>query len=124
MKVLIPLLSKDESNEQFLGKASEKADQVTLLTVIDTMSGNEKFGFTAGQIGASSSLAEKMKKKLKETVKEIDQVLEWGDTLTKIEQIAKLKKVDLIAMKKQQNQFFEQLVEHLKERKLKVEVFE
>ena len=110
VKVLIPLLSKEENKAEFLEKATAGVKQLTLLTVIDTNSGKEKFGFTASQIGHCSNLAEDMRNKLKDNISDIDYITEWGDTLTKIEQIAQLKKIDKIVMKKQQNQFFDMLV--------------
>jgi hypothetical protein len=124
MKILIPLLSKEENKQEFLEKVAGSGKHVTLLTVIDTNSGKEKFGFAASQIGSCSSLAEEIRNKLKESVADIDYIMEWGDTLTKIEQIAQLKKVDVIVMKKQQNQFFDRLVEQLKHDKLNVEIVE
>ena len=124
MKILIPLLSKEENKQEFLEKVSGSGKHITLLTVIDTHSGKEKFGFAASQIGSCSSLAEEIRDKLKESIPDIDYIMEWGDTLTKIEQIAELKKIDSIVLKRQQNQFFEELVKQLKERKLKVEVIE
>ena len=124
MKILIPLLSKDENKAEFLEKATVNSRHITLLTVIDTNSGKEKFGFAASQIGHCTSLAEEIRNKLSESIDDVDYIMEWGDTLTKIEQIAKLKMVDAIVVKKQANQFFDELVHSLKLRKLKVEVIE
>jgi len=122
MKILIPLLSKEENKPEFLEKAAGNGRHITLLTVIDTHSGKEKFGFAASQIGSCSSLAEEIRDKLRESVADVDYIMEWGDTLTKIEQIAELKKIDSIVLKRQQNQFFEELVKQLQLRKLNVEV--
>src|SRR3989338_4701292 len=124
MKVLIPLLSKDENNAQFLEKAAENADHVTLLIVIDTLSGKERFGFTASQIAGCNSLAEEIIGSLKKKVAGIEQITEWGDTSTKIRQIAELRKVDIIFLKRQQNQFFDELVEQLRQGILTVEVID
>jgi len=124
MKVLIPLLSKEENKAEFLEKVSGSGKHITLLSIIDTNSGKEKFGFATSQIGGSNSLAEEIKNKLKESVADVDYIMEWGDTVTKIGQIAELKKVDSIVLKRQQNHFFDELVEQLRMKKLKVEIIE
>ncbi len=124
MKILIPLLSKEENKTEFLEKAMGNGKHITLLTVIDTHSGKEKFGFAASQIGSCSSLAEEIREKLRESVSDVDYIMEWGDTLTKIEQIAELKKIDSIVLKRQHNLFFDELVKQLQLKNLKVEVIE
>ena len=53
---------------------------------------------------------------------EYEEIIEWGDTQSKILNLALLRKVDKVVLKKQDNQYFEELVKKLKSEKVDVEV--
>ena len=120
--VLVPLLSRSENDSAFLELIAEKTEEAVLLVVIDTDSMLGGFGFAASDIRKGSDLMEQMGKALREKRVLVDDVLEWGDTATKIEHLAKLKKAEKVLLKRQENHYFEKLVEELEERKVKVEV--
>ncbi len=114
MKVLIPLLSKQESNEEFIEKAVRKADEVFLLMVIEKQdSGSLK----AADISSSTHFLEEVKKIIGKKRKKCEEFTEWGETSTKIRNTAIINKVDKIALLKQENQYFEDLVKKLREEK-------
>lgn len=121
MKVLIPLLSKQENNEDFLDKATAGAKQAILLLVVDTQAMHGQFGFAATEIRQGSMLLEQVKEILGEKRKPYKDIIEWGDTATKIEHIAKLNKADRVIMQKQNNKFFNDLVKNLKKQELEIE---
>ena len=54
--------------------------------------------------------------------REVEAVLEWGETGKKIENLAKLQRVDKVVMVKQENLDFEKLVKHVKDSGIMVEV--
>ena len=121
MKVLIPLLSKQEDNPEFVEKATKGALEIYLLLVINPADLAGEFGFAAHEI----SKGNKMMGLVTELIgpeKAVQQIVEWGDTLSKIENLYKLKYVDEIRVKKQDNYWFQDIVKKLKEKDLKVKV--
>ena len=122
LRVLIPLLSRQENEEAFLDKALQGANEVTLLVVVDASSTIENFGFTTSQIGQCNSLMNSIKEIANGKKIKIYEALEWGDTFAKVENTAKLRKVDRIVLKKQENHYFEELVRKLRDEKFEVEV--
>ncbi len=116
MKVLIPLLSKKENSEEFLKKASEKAKEVVVFLPVDT-SGAATSGFTMSEIAQGQRLLEEIKEKIGKMRKSCEGLLEWGDTSKNIDHIARLKGIERIALVKQDNEFFKELVKSLKKKK-------
>jgi len=114
MKVLIPLLSKHESNEEFIEKAVRKADEVLLLIVIEK---EDSSFLKAADISSSTHFLEKVKKMIGKKRKKCEEFTEWGETSTKIKNTAIINNVDKIALLKQENQYFEDLVKKLREEK-------
>jgi hypothetical protein len=120
MKVLIPLLSRNELNEEFLEKALKGAHEIVLLMVIDKEDSPK-----ASDISSSTHFMDEVKKAVGKKRKRCEEFTEWGETPTKIKNTAILNKVDKIVLLKQENQYFENLVEKLsqeKEIKNKIEV--
>jgi hypothetical protein len=122
MNILIPLLSKTETSPEFVTKAVHKATQVTLVIVIDTKSMVGEFGFAAGEIGLGNAFIEEMQAAVKAKNKKCETIVEWGNTTQKIINMAKLKQMDKVVLKKQPNQFFEDLVAELKAEKVPIEI--
>lgn len=114
MKVLIPLLSKHEKNEEFLDKAVKGAHEVVLLIVIDT---DEKSKLRASDISSSTHFLEEVKKLVGKKRKTCEDLTEWGETAKKIKNTAILNKVDRISILKQENQWFEEIIKELREEK-------
>ena len=121
MKILIPILSEREDDAEFLEKASKGANEIILLVVVDP-SPKEKFGFAAGFLQKGRAVMEAAKKRLGEKRKTAEDIIEWGDTQSKIINIALLRKVDRIVFYRQQNQYFNGLVNRLIKEKIETEV--
>lgn len=122
MKILIPLVSKQENNPLFLTKAAEEAEETVLLMIIDTKAMPGGFGFAAGEIMQANHLLEEAKSFLSGQGKKCTEIIEWGDTAQKITNIAKLHEAKKIVLQMQPNKFFEDLLKKLKKEKLKVEI--
>ncbi len=121
MKVLIPLLSKQEDSPEFVEKSTKGAVEVYLLLVINPADLAGEFGFAAHEI----SKGNKMMGLVTELIgpeKAVHQIVEWGDTVSKIDNFYKLKAIDEIRVKKQDNYWFEDIVKKLKEKDLKVKI--
>jgi len=124
-KLLIPLLSKKENDALFLGEALKGIKQVILLLIIDTNNNSKTFGFTAMEISQGSTLMEDIAKKVGLKKKKCDTILQWGDTFTIIDHIAKLKRCNFIKIIKQEDENFKNLFEKLKkQRAYKISLFE
>jgi len=123
MSVLIPIISKKENNEVFLEKAIKKEKTVFLLAIMDTNAAATNFGFATSEIGHGNELIEEIKEYLKPVKVTVNDALEWGDTNSKILNYAKLKHIKKVALIKQNNKYFKDLVLELKENKIKVELF-
>jgi len=121
MKVLIPLLSKKENDEKFIDEAVRGAKEITILLVVDTNLTSGGYGFAASEISAGNSLMDEIKGMVGRKRKPVDDVLEWGDTITKIDHTARLKEVDKVVLQKQENKFYLDLVAALKKNKVQVE---
>ncbi|HLC78948.1 MAG TPA: hypothetical protein VJG83_00825 [archaeon] len=121
MKILLPILSETENDEVFLEKALNGAKEVLLLIVVDA-NPKEKFGFTTSFISKARSIMEEVKKSIGKRRKPSEDLMEWGDTQNKVINIALLKKVDKVILKKQDNQYFNQLVKRLEDERIETEV--
>jgi hypothetical protein len=122
MRVLVPLLSKKEDSEEFVEMVTAKAKEIILLIVIDTAAMSGQFGFAAGEIAQANALMQKMKNAIGKKRKTCEDIIEWGDTATKIEHMAMLRQVDKIYLVKQDNQFSKKLLRELEEKLPKVEI--
>jgi len=114
--ILIPLLSKQENNPEFLEKALENAYEANILLVIDKEAMVGQFGFAATEIMQGNLLLEELKRKISEKKILCNDIMEWGNTEQKILQLAQLKKVDKIAMVEQENKYFQDLLKKLREK--------
>jgi hypothetical protein len=115
MKALIPLLTKEENDLDFLEEAVGKAKEVVLLGIVDDESlAKGQFGFAANEIRHSNAFLEEVKAILEKQGKVVKDISEWGDTARKIGNIAKLNQVNKVCMKKVNNKFFRDLEEALR----------
>lgn len=112
MKVLIPLISRNESNPEFIDKAVKGTDEVLLLIVID-----KDDSLKASDISSSTHFLEEVKKMIGKKRKKCEDLTEWGNTTAKIKSTAIINKVNKIVLLKQENQFFEDLIQELKKEK-------
>lgn len=122
MSVLIPILSKKENEKNFLEKATENEKEIFVMAIVEPKAFELDFGFTAKEISHANALMEEIKKNLEAQGKKVTDVLEWGETLHKINNFAKLKKTKKICLKKQENPSFKKLAKELKEQHNKVEI--
>lgn len=122
MRVLVPLLSKKEDSDEFVERVTAKAKEIILLIVIDTAAMSGQFGFAAGEIALANALMQKMKNAIGKKRKTCEDIIEWGNTATKIEHLAMLKEVDKIYLVRQDNQLSKKLLRELEERLPKVEI--
>ena len=121
MNILIPILSESENDEPFLEEALKGVRGVILLIVVDSTS-NEEFGFAASHIQKARRVMEDMKTMIGKKRKRSEEIIEWGETQSKILNLALLRKVDKVVLKKQDNQYFTELVEKLRKEKIDVQV--
>ncbi|MBI4044348.1 MAG: hypothetical protein HY392_01435 [Candidatus Diapherotrites archaeon] len=122
MDVLIPIISKHENDPQFLASATKEAGKVFLLVIVDANVPDMSFGFTATEIGQGNTLMREIKRTLQDSGKEVVECLEWGETIPKIINFAKLKKIRRVALKKQDNHWFKKLARQLHEEKIETEI--
>lgn len=123
-KVLVPLLSKREAEPNFINAVADRAGEVILLLVIDTNAMAGRFGFATGEIGMGNALMQKLRAELGKKKKHCDDILEWGDTASKIEHIAQLYNAKNICLVKQGNDYYRKLVADMKEKLPGVEITE
>jgi len=110
---LVPLLSGKESDPLFLSAATDKVDKVILLQIIDKGFMN-KTSAAMGEVMHYSSVMREAKKAIGAKKKSCDEITEWGPTVQKILSIAILQKANKIFLVKQNNSFFDEVVEELK----------
>lgn len=122
-KVLIPLVSLEENNIEFIEKATKNATEVILLFVVDTASMIGHFGYEATNLSKANVVIADLKDYLGPKGLTVKDIIDWGDTLRKIQNISLLQNADKIAVKKQDNEWFKALVAELKKGKIKVEIY-
>ena len=124
-RVLIPLVSGKENDEGFITEACAKADELVLLLVVDTEAMPGGFGFAASEIGHGNLLMEEIKAIASGHGVDCNDLVEWGDTTTKIMHLIQLKEIKNVFLIKQENEFFKKLVKALREEaSAEVEIFE
>ncbi len=109
-RTLIPLVSGKENDDYFIRRAGEGADELVLLLVVDTAAMPGGFGFAASEIGHGNALMEEIKETAKKHVRECKDIVEWGDTESKITHLIQLKEIKRVFLIKQDNEFFKNLV--------------
>jgi len=124
IKALVPLLSKRELAPAFIEAVASNAKEITLLLVIDTKGMAGEFGFATNEIAAGNHLMELVKTAFGRKRKTCDDIIEWGDTATKVGHFAQLHQVNKVFLVKQDNQFYKKLVKGLKEDLKGIEVIE
>jgi len=125
MKILLPLISRQEFNEEFLEKALAGVKEVILLLVIDVNAMAGQFGFATSEIMQGTKLMQKVKEIIGQKKKKCSEITEWGDTATKINNVATLNEVDKIVLMKQKGVWWNEIEKKLKkECKKKLEVIE
>ena len=95
-KILIPLLNNKEEEGEFIEKAVTGVKEVVLILIVDMNATTESFGFATSQIAHGSEAIEKIKKSLQMKGISVEDIQEWGDTFSKINTTAKLKRVKKI----------------------------
>jgi len=124
LKVLVPLLSKREAEPAFVEAIAGKGHEITLLLVIDTNAMAGRFGFATGEIGMGNTLMQRLRAELGKKRKACNDIMEWGDTASKIEHIAQLYGIGRIYVVKQGNDYFRKLLADMKEKLAGIEIIE
>lgn len=115
VRSLIPLISKKENNKELVARACLGTDEVIVLLVVDTDAMPGQFGFAASDIGHGNGLLQEVKVLVEQQGKECNDLIEWGDTETKVIHLVQLRGIDRVVLLKQENQFFKKLVKRLGE---------
>ncbi len=123
-KILVPLLSKREGENEFIEAVAPGAGEIILLLVIDTNAMAGGFGFAAGEIAVGNALMQYVKTAFGKKRKTCNDIIEWGDTANKIEHLAELNQVAKIFVVKQDNDFFKKLLKDMKEKLPGIEIQE
>jgi len=113
-KILIPLIAREQLTPEFVEKSVKGVKEIILLLVIDTTALSQEFGFATSQIRQGTTLLEDVKHLIGLKKKKVIDIIEWGDTVTKIDHISRLQRVDRIVMKKYDNQYWKELYKKLK----------
>ena len=98
MRVLVPILNPSYAQEPFIQHVVREASVVYLLLVLDPKSAHNPFGFKTSEIMLGRETVDLVKSKIKEHKRLCTDMLEWGDTLEKMVQIAEMKNVDKILL--------------------------
>jgi len=114
MKGLVPILSKQEWKPDFVNAVLQKADELVLLSVIDSSGLVGKFGFAATEIMQANKIMEGIEAELQKMKVKVECIVEWGSTLQKIDHTARLKKCDFVFLQRQEGKAFEELLHELK----------
>ena len=121
-RVLIPLLSKKEASKEFVKKIAGEKGEIILLLVIDTGAMSGGFGFAAHEIAQGNLLMQKTKILLEKHKKKCNDVIEWGNTESKIEHLAQLQQVNKILLVQQESPAFGKLLREMKEKLKGIEI--
>ncbi len=114
MKILLPIITREENSPEFIDAATQNADDVLLLLVIDTSEMPAwQFGFAAGEIMQGTDFLEELKKNIGKRKKGAVEITEWGNTVSKIAHIAELQNVDKIVLKKGRTHYWKELLKKL-----------
>lgn len=122
MKVMIPLLSKKENDLEFLEQAVKGAKEVVMLVVVDNSLSESDFGFALKQMAQANSLLAEVKGIVGAKRKKAIDILEWGNTISKIANISKLREIDKVVLQMQEGKKFDELLAALEKEKVKYEV--
>ena len=110
MRILVPVLSQKDASDAFVSEAVKGVSVVHLLLVLDSNSLHADFGFKANEILNARKTVEALKKEVKARRKLCNDIIEWGNTIEKIAQIAEMKQVKKIVLHNaEKNPHFDQM---------------
>ncbi|HLC45261.1 MAG TPA: hypothetical protein VJI67_00135 [archaeon] len=116
MKVLIALLPGQGFDSDFLAKASEGAEQVHIVVVLDQSSLGETAGGAVSSIAGLEELAMESAKYLRKHKKKAEYAVEWGAYSDNIPKRAKQLGVGRVVLQRQPAPFFNELLAGLKKK--------
>lgn len=121
VKILIPILSKKESNPFFVNEIlALKPKEIIILSVIDSNKEINAFGFASSEIALANSIMNELEKQLKENKKKVELILEWGETIQKTVNSAQLFKIKKVLLIKNDSLETKKLINELKKKKITV----
>ena len=95
--MLVPILTERESEAEFVNRLKE-LDKLVLLFVIDQgRLGEVPAGFVGSRIKKAESVMDEIKQKLPEKLT-VNDYVEWGNWIEKLENISKLENVSKVLM--------------------------
>lgn len=114
MRVLVPVLSPSDADDVFIQHIADSSSVVYLLLVLDPKSASASFGFKTSEILVGRETMDKMKEHIKENKRLCTDILEWGNTLEKIAQIAEMKQVEkILIFNPGKNEYFQHMVDDI-----------
>src|SRR3989338_6160117 len=113
-KILIPILSKEEENQEFLDEATQKVDVIFLLLVMDTDVSLSRLGYTTKEMWSASKKLEHVKSAIGKKRKTVNEFTVWGPTIEKIINSAIIHQVDRVVLKRSDEKEFKKLEDSLR----------
>ena len=114
--VLVPVLSKLENNASFLEAVLAEADEIVVLAIIDQSGIVGNPGFAVHEIKIATNLSEEIAAQVVAAGKKAEAIVEWGETVRLVSQMAELKQCAAIFLVEQKNQYYQKLRQQIKER--------
>lgn len=109
MRILIPVLSPKDCADAFVSQAVKGASVVHVLLVLDSNSLAD-MGFKASEILNGRKTTDALKQSIRAHKKLCNDIIEWGNTIEKIAQIAEMKQVKKIVLHNaEKNPHFDQM---------------
>ncbi len=121
MKILIPVLTGEEDEDEFLEEVKkEEPDKVILLNIVKREEVEDvPAGYAGTKIKESEEIMEKIKKQLPSKI-EVEENIEWGDVKKKIKVIAKIKNIDKVILNKTEHS--KEIEEELKDLDINIRI--
>ena len=121
LKILVPLLSGRENDKLFIDALCKEAKEVVILQIVDKQF-LPKAGSAMAEVRQYRIVSDDLRKAIGAKRKKFLEMTEWGITIPKIISTAMFQKVDKVYLVKQSNQFFDEIINALKEKKIKFEL--
>jgi hypothetical protein len=97
------VLSPKDANVEFVQRAVQGVSLAHVLLVLDSKSLGSEFGFNASEIMSGRQAVEQLRKEIRARKKLCNELVEWGQTVEKIAQIAEMRRVDKIVLNNAEN---------------------
>lgn len=120
MKILIPILTGEEDDSEFLEEAVKDADELILLHVVKREDiGDVPAGYAGSKIKRGEEVMERVSKEISPRMR-VESNMEWGDPTKKVMALATINDVDEVVLKKSKTA--DDMEEELKEMRISVKI--